>query len=43
MEVGKGSRLQYFIETKGGFIKDVAGRKTKKIEGDNIERVQIQL
>lgn len=40
---GKGSWLQYLIETKGGFIKNVAGRKTKKIEGDNIEQVQIGL
>lgn len=40
---GKGSRLQYLTETKVGFIKNVAGRKTKKIEGDNIELIQIGL
>lgn len=40
---GKGCRLQYFVETKVGFIKNVAGRKTKKIEVDNIELIQIGL
>lgn len=40
---GKGSRLQYLTETKVGFIKNVSGRKTKKIEGDNIELIQIGL